>query len=130
MMRKLLVLTIVAGSMIVPGSRALAATHSRCVSLNHQLTTDSTVQVGHEAFIDESASKCAVGQGIRVRIAQWVRRSNDRDMLSPVATFLGSRDVVTFYPVNQTGTYTVITRITTPNGLMLALDRASFVVTP
>ena len=128
MMRKLLVLTIVAGSMIVPGSRAFAATHSGC--LNHQLTTDSTVQVGHEAFIDESASKCAVGQGIRVRIAQWVRRSEDRDMLSPVATFLGSRDVVTFYPVNQTGTYTVITRITTPNGLMLALDRASFVVTP
>ena len=128
MMRKLLVLTIVAGSMIVPGSRALAATHSGC--LNHQLTTDSTVQVGHEAFIDESASKCAVGQGIRVKIAQWVRCPKHRDMLGPVATFLGSRDVVTFYPVHRTGTYTVITRITTPNGRMLALDRATFVVTP
>jgi hypothetical protein len=127
MMRKFLVTVMVAGSVIVPGSRALAAP-SAC--LNHSLTTDATVQVGHEVFIDESASKCAVGQGIRVKIASWVLCPKHRAMLGPVVTFLGSRDVVTFYPVQWAGTYTVITRITTPNGRRLAIDRATFVATP
>jgi hypothetical protein len=125
-MRRLLVAAMVAGSVILPGAHAFAATATPC--LHHSLTTDSSAQAGQQVFIDENASKCAVGLGLRVKVAQWVSGPTHRTILGPVQTFLGNRDVVTFYPVSDVGTYTVITRITTPGGRMLAVDRATFTV--
>src|SRR5712692_2663055 len=126
-MRKLLVAAIVAGSVILPSSHAFAATSAPC--LNHSLTTDTSARSGQQVFIDENASKCATGLGLRVKVAQWVSGPTHRTVLGPVQTFLGNRDVVTFYPVSDVGTYTVITRITTPSGRLLAVDTGTFEVT-
>jgi hypothetical protein len=111
---------------VLPGSPASA--ESACV--NHALTIGSTVVLlGDDVLIDESAWNCGSGLGLRVHVRQVVVGPNDSWELGPVTTFLGYRDVATFFTPTEVGHYTVKAWIYTMSNCLVATDSSGFDVT-
>jgi hypothetical protein len=114
-------------AIVLPGSPASASSAS-CA--NHQLNLGSSiVHQGDYLLIDESVSRCGVGLGLRVHVRQEIWGPNHDWTLGPVTTFVGFRDVVTFFTPTDLGHYTVKAWIYTMSNELIGIDSSGFDVT-
>src|SRR5436190_665596 len=90
----LLVMGSFAG-IVLSGSPASAESTS-CV--DHTQTLGATiVHQGEQVLIDETVERCGAGLGLRVHVRQEIWGPTQEWTLGPVTTFVGYRDVVTFF---------------------------------